>query len=270
MKRLLRASLGASAVAALLAFAAPARAQMHSPSTDWRRLDRTESLGKTTSTQQFTFELRFGQYFPEVDNKPGLAKDGAGHLPYQAVFGHDADGTPLGNDQFYMGVELDYLPFRIPYIGALGPGLGWGYTHTSALAKLSADRTKVSTTSTAFTIMPMHLSAVLRFDELMRRTGVPIVPYGKVGLGLGIWTSSPVPTGFTGTGATWGLHFAAGAMVALNFLDPRSSARLDESTGVNHAYVFGEIMRANLNGLAATPTYYLGSTSWVAGLAIDL
>ena len=270
MKHSLRASLAASAVAAILASAAPARAQTHGPSTDWRRLDRSESLGKSSSTQQFTFELRFGQYFPEVDNKPGLTKDSAGQLPYQSVFGHDANGGALGNDQFYFGLEIDYLPFRIPYIGAFGPGLGWGYTHTSALAKVSADRTKNSTTSTAFTIMPMHLSAVLRFDELMRRTGVPIVPYGKLGLGLGIWTTSPVPTDFSGTGATWGLHFAAGAMLALNFLDPRASARLDETTGVNHAYLFGEIMRANLNGLASTPTFYLGSTSWVAGLAVDL
>ena len=38
---------------------------------DWRRTDRTESLGKGDSAQRFTFELRFGQYFPEVDDKPG-------------------------------------------------------------------------------------------------------------------------------------------------------------------------------------------------------
>ena len=270
MKHLLRAALAASAVASILASAAPARAQMHVPSTDWRRLDRSDSLGKSSSTQQFTFELRFGQYFPEIDDKHGLTKEAGGHLPYQAVFGHDAEGKVLGNDQLYLGLEIDYLPFRIPYVGVLGPGLGWGFTRASALAKVSADRKQDSTTSTAFTIMPMHLSAVLRFDELMRRTGFPIVPYGKLGLGLGIWTASPVPTDFSGTGVTWGLHFAAGAMLALNFLDQRSAARLDETTGVNHAYIFGEIMRANLNGLGSTPTFYLGSTSWVAGLAVDL
>jgi hypothetical protein len=270
MKRFLRAAMAPLAASALLASAAPARAQIHDTSMDWRRLDRSESLGKSSSSQQFTFELRFGQYFPEVDDKPNLGRDSAGDAPYAAVFGHDAKGLLRGNDQFYFGVELDYLPFRIPYVGALGPGLGWGFTHISSVAKLTSDPTTDSGTSTAFTIMPMHLSAVVRFDELMRRTGVPIVPYAKVGLGLGIWTGSPVPTDYTGTGATWGTHFAVGGMLALNFLDLRSAARLDETTGVNHAYIFGEFMRANLNGLGSTPTMYLGSTSWVAGLAVDL
>lgn len=262
MKALLRASLAALAVASMVLTAAPARAQStHVSDTDWRRLDRSDSLGKSASTQQFTFELRFGQYFPEIDDKPGLAKDSGGFLPYKSVFGE--------NDQFYFGLELDYLPFRIPYLGAFGPGLGWGYTHTSAKAKTSGT-VDPSATDTAFTIFPMHLSAVLRLDELMRRTGFPVVPYAKIGLGLGIWTGSPVPTDYTGTGATWGMHYALGGMLALNFLDPRASARLDETTGVNHAYVFGEFMRANLNGLGSTPTFYLGSTSWVAGLAVDL
>lgn len=270
MRRLLRASLAPLAAAVVLAGAAPARAQSSGSMNDWRRLDRSESLGKSSSSQLFTFELRFGQYFPEVDDKPGLGRDAAGDAPYAAVFGHDAKGFLRGNDQFYIGVELDYLPFRIPYVGALGPGLGWGFTRTSSTAKLTSDPTTDSSTSTGFTIMPMHLSAVVRFDELMRRTGVPIVPYAKLGLGLGIWMGSPVPSGFTGSGATWGMHYAFGGMLALNFLDPRSAARLDETTGVNHAYIFGELMRANLNGLASTPTMYLGSTSWVVGLAVDL
>ncbi len=272
MKRLLRASLAPLVVASVLFATAPARAQStYASSTDWRRLDRSDSLGKSSSRQQFTFELRFGQYFPEIDGKPGLATNKLGDLPYSAVFSNkDNRGKSDGaNDQFYFGLELDYLPLRIPYIGALGAGLGWGYTHAGAKAKLTGTTTD-SGTDTAFTIMPMHLSAVIRFDELMRRTGVPIVPYAKIGLGLGIWSASPVPTGYTGTGATWGSHFAVGGMLALNFMDPRAAARLDETTGVNHAYLFGELMRANLNGLGATPTYYLGSTSWVVGLAVDL
>jgi hypothetical protein len=269
MKRLLRASLAPLAVAAVLFSTARAQAQTtHLSSTDWRRLDRSDNLGKSSSTQQFTFELRFGQYFPEVDSKPGLGTSG-GKLPYESVFGHDENGAARGNDQFYFGLELDYLPFRIPYLGALGAGFGWGYTHTSATANKTGS-TDLSVTTTAFTIMPMHLSAVLRFDELMRRTGVPIVPYGKIGLGLGVWAGSPVPTKYNGGGATWGSHFAVGGMLALNFLDPRAAARLDETTGVNHAYLFGELMRANLNGLGAIPTFYVGSTSWVVGLAVDL
>src|SRR5512132_2676329 len=270
MNRLLRASLAPLAVASVLASAAPARAQESGASmNDWRRTNRSESLGKTASSQHFTFELRFGQYFPEVDDKPGLSTNGAGQLPYKAVFGHDEKGLPLSNDQLYLGLEVDYLPFRIPYVGAVGPGFGWGYTSDSNTAK-AIGGVADSATETSFTIMPMHLSAVVRFDELMRRTGVPIVPVAKVGRGVGVWLGSPVPSELGGIGATWGIHYAFGGMLALNFLDPRSSARLDEASGVNHSYVFGEFMRAGLNGLGSTPTFYVGSTSWVVGLAIDL
>jgi hypothetical protein len=269
MKRLRCAALAPLAFASLLAFAAPARAQMsHVPVSDWRQADRSEALNKTGSAQQFTFELRFGQYFPEVDDKPGLATNSSGELPYRAVFGHDEKGGALSNDQFYFGVEIDYLPFRVPYVGAIGPGFGWGFTTTSNLARSLEGGN--SATSTSFTIMPMHLSAVVRFDELMRRTGIPIVPFAKVGLGMGVWLAGPVPSDFTGTGATWGIHYAFGGMLSLNALDTRSAARLDETTGVNHSYVFGEFMRADLNGLGSTPTFYLGSTSWVVGLAVDL
>lgn len=270
MSRLLRAALAPLAVASVLASAAPARAQVsHAPMNDWRRTNRSDYLGKGDSSQQFTFELRFGQYFPEVDDKPGLTRNGAGKLPYEAVFGHDEEGKPLSNDQFYFGLEVDYLPFRIPYVGAVGPGFGWGFTSDSNKAK-AIGGVEDSATDTSFTIMPMHLSAVVRFDELMRRTGIPIVPFAKLGLGLGVWLGSPAPSELSGTGATWGIHYAVGGMLALNFLDPRSSVRLDEASGVNHSYIFGEFMRADLNGLGSTPTFYLGSTSWVVGLAVDL
>src|SRR5690348_12973207 len=105
MKRLLRASLAPLALASVLASAAPARAQASRGSmNDWRRMNRSESLGKSASSQLFTFELRFGQYFPEVDDKPGLSANGAGQLPYKAVFGHDEKGNPLSNDQLYFGL----------------------------------------------------------------------------------------------------------------------------------------------------------------------
>jgi len=270
MSVVVRAASAAFAAASLFFAAGRALAQDAQETTpataDWRRLDRSEALAQGGSSQQFAFEVRFGPYLPEVDDKPGLKANGSGQMPYASVFGKDGKIK----NQLYFGIELDYLPLRIPYVGVVGPGIGWGYTHASAVAKESADPTKESATTTGFTIMPMHLSAVVRFDELMRRTGFPLVPYAKAGLGLGVWMASPVPSGYTGVGATFGLNFAVGGALALNFLDPRSAARLDESTGVNHAYIFGEFVRNDLNGLGSTPTFYLGNTSWVAGFAVDM
>jgi hypothetical protein len=122
--------------------------------------------------------------------------------------------------------------------------------------------------------MPWNLSAVLRIDELMRRTGFPFVPYAKFGLGLATWsasTSKGVSTyqGVEGHGTTWGTHLAVGGMIALNWLDGTAAAAMDEESGVNHAYLFGEWMNARLDGLGSKTEMHVGTSSWVLGIAID-
>lgn len=259
-RRFARAGAACLAGCAALALAGAASAQ--TSRGNWRQLDRSTRKETTHvgTPQNFAFELRFGPYYPQVDEEFG------GNGPYTQVFDEDP--------QFYFGLELDWLPLRIPWVGAIGPGLGWGYTATSAKAKIAGTETD-SAQDTSLTIMPMHLSAVARFDELMRRTGIPFVPYLKAGLGLGLWsagTSSETAEAdnVLGRDTTWGLHFALGGMLALNWLDHRSSARLDETMGVNHIYLFGEWMNANLDGLGSRPQMHVGSSSFVFGIAADM
>ncbi len=241
------------------------------PTGDWRQADRGEAVTKkVTSPQSFAVELRFGAYSPQVDEEPGLT--GA---PYKDVF------RPTGySPQFYFGLELDYLPLRIPYVGAFGPRVGWGFTTTSAKANFTDSvPAEASESDTSFTIMPMYVGAALRLDELMRRTGVPIVPYGKVGFGIGYWTAGtssgnetytkPDGTKVSPGGLSYGLEFALGGALSLNFLDPRAAARLDETTGVNHAYVFGEWMNNSFLG-RQSKSMFVGTSTWVMGLAVDM
>lgn len=265
-----------AAAAVLVASASTALAQSRMPRNDWRQQDRTEArYGKYASPQWFTLEMRWGPYNPEVDDE----FDGKA-TPFKDIFGDSA--------QVYFGLELDFLPVRIPWVGALGPGFGWGYTRNTgkAMAKGSCQAGSCTAVEqeTHLTIFPMHLSAVLRADEIMRRTGVPIVPYGKLGLGLGLWTSSTdagvsdaVSCSSTGTCAevigrdtTWGFHMALGASLALNFLEPRAAAQMDETTGVNHVYIFGEWMNARLDGIGSRPQMHIGTSTWVLGLSADM
>jgi len=254
-----RSCVGALVVLAVLGGATSAAAQNRSiPESTWRQPGRAPDE-KNQSDQSFAVELRAGPYFPQVDD------DFASPGPYEKAFGTGA--------QVYIGLEFDWLPLRIPYLGMFGPGIGWGYTATSATAKLRSG--KDSGDETSLSIMPMHLSAVLRADELMRRTGVPIVPYGKFGLGFATWDASTIAgttevDGELGRGTTLGLHMALGGMFALNWLDPRESARADATMGINHAYIFGEWMNAMLNGLGSRPQMRVGSSTFVAGLAIDM
>ena len=189
------------------------------------------------------------------------------------------------------GLELDYTPLRIPYVGAIGLGIGWSMASFSNQAQLTSSSRaapQCSPEHTNLQIMPMHGSVVLRADELMRRTSIPIVPYGKFGASLAWWRSSndsgteqvcgtaaaPVRCGTTsstvlahGTGLSPSLHFAVGAAVALNFLEPQASARLDATTGVHHAYVFGEYYNDRLQ--LVTNAMHVEASSFVAGLAVD-
>jgi hypothetical protein len=282
-------ALAALAVGSL--HAVPALAQMtHVPGNDWRQPDRHDAIERASKPPQFTVEVRFGPYLPNIDGHvPG------GATPFADVFGLDcSSSTPTFTGSvkqaFSGGLEFDYTPFRIPYVGAVGAGLGWSFTQFSNQAQLTSSTRSApqcSQEKTSLQIMPMHLSVVLRADDLMRRTGVPIVPYGKFGVGLAWWRSSndlgtetvcgpaSAPTrcgpGDTvtghGNGLTPGLHFAVGAALALNFLQPQSSARLEQTTGVHHAYLFGEYYNDTIT--LVQNVMHVGAQSWVAGLAID-
>lgn len=257
-----RFSIASFVGVAVLLMAGGASAQSSVGHSNWRRYDRagTGSGASSASPQSFALEIRFGPYRPDVDD------EFQGATPYSNVFGDSRN--------LYFGLEFDWLPLRIPYVGVVGPGIGWGYTSASAKAKVTGTE-ETSSEETSLSIMPMHLSAVARFDELMRRTGIPIVPYAKLGLGLGLWSSSvgdrtSSVDGVTAKDTTWGLHLALGGMLALNWLDPRSAAELDRSTGINHAYLFVEWMNAGLSGLGSRPQMDVGDSTWVAGLAFDM
>lgn len=287
-------ALAATGLAVTLA-GSPARAQMaHLPDNDWRQSDRHDTLARNAKRSNVYVELRFGPYLPSV-----ASSGEKGSNAFNNIFGRDCEatessGAPKAGPRFYFGAEVDWLPLRIPYVGGFGFGLGWGFTRFGAKAPFAdpaaAGGASCSEQTTSLTIMPMHASLVLRVDELMRRTGIPIVPYGKAGVGLTWWRAGttggtehlckdaqgdyrPCASGatpdVTGVGLTPSLHLAAGGMLSLNFLEPRTSASLAESTGIGRVYVFGEFFSDSIR-FTPSKSMNVGTTGWVAGLAVDL
>jgi hypothetical protein len=296
MRLVTRAPLASLAGALAFAYAAPAFAQMaHVPETDWRQTDRHDAVVRASQRSSFTIEMRFGPYLPNVDG--GVpAQNGVAKTPFADVFGLDCSATTPTftgsvSPRILFGLEVDYHPIRIPYVGSLGPGVGWSFTSFSNQAQVTASprgAPQCSQESTSLTIMPMHGSFVLRADELMRRTGIPLVPYGKVGAGVAWWRSSndtgteeicgtataPVrckpansSTAVHGSGLTPSMHFAVGLALSLNFLEPQASARLDATSGVRHAYLFGEYYNDQLQ--LVSNAMHVGVSSFVGGLAVD-
>jgi hypothetical protein len=212
------------------------------------------------SAQNFELELRLSPYYPQVDDDPNLH----GQTPFAKNFGDKA--RPL------IGIEFDWQMFRIPHVGTIGPGFSVAYVGMSRDVTTVTGRT--SGDSTSLSIYPMFADAVLRADAFWRDNGIPLVPYGKAGLGLGLWRASnaagtATADGVAGKGASWGTSFALGVSFALDALDRGSSRTMDNSTGINNTYVFLEESWLALNGIAQKNALHVGSSTWVAGLAFE-
>jgi len=215
------------------------------------------------SPQNFALELRFGPYRPDIDEDFPQAK------PFEAAFG--------SKRRLYVGLEFDWQMLRIPYLGTLGPGIGIGYTHMSGNTRLSSTGA-ASAEKTTLGILPMYAVGVLRVDVLARETVIPLVGYGKVGVGHALWwTGSDLgpsrgSDGKIGRGSTSGMHYAFGGMLLLDAFEPSSAITLDNEMGINHSYLFFEWMVSNLDGFGAAPgtKMRVGTNTWVAGLAFEL
>jgi hypothetical protein len=212
------------------------------------------------SPQHFALELRFAPYTPNIDSAPGLTG-----TPYQSTFGTAARVLPA--------FEFDWQALRIPHFGTLGPGLSVGYTSMSANATFTSNG-QASAETTGLEVFPFYGVAVLRVDVFEREFGVPLVPYGKAGVGVGLWrayndSGTSSVGGVTGKGSTWGTHFAFGLGLSLNWIDKRSTNALDASVGINDTMLFAEWMFMNLDGFGATDKLRVGTSTWVVGLALQ-
>jgi hypothetical protein len=263
----MKIALGSALGAALLFGPSVARADDESGVLDSRH-------HRYESPQHFALEFRFGAYKPRIDDAPELG----GKTPYADTFANTPGGSPSAT--LLLQAEFDWQVLRIPHFGTLGPGVGVGYTSNSTNARLKSDPTQRAAEQTSLDIFPMYAVAVLRVDVLARELRIPIVPYAKGGLGFAFWRASntlgtshaanSVGDDVSGKGHTWGTHLALGLALHLNEFDNGAAVNLDNSIGINHTYAFFELMAAELTGLGQSSALFVGTRSWVVGLAFEM
>jgi hypothetical protein len=213
---------------------------------------------RAESPQNGAFELRIGRYMPQVDKSvPGT--------PFKDVFGTKS--------RYMVGFEGDWQVLRVPHLGTLGPGLGWGYTRAKGNAHITATG-EPSGEDTTLSVMPFYLVAVLRADVFARDFGIPLVPYAKLGMGYALWWASDAGItssvdGTVGRGVSYGPHYALGAMFLLDFLDQQTARDADNSLGINNSYVYAEWFDSELDAFGSKSRMNVGANSWVLGLAIE-
>lgn len=211
------------------------------------------------SPQYAAAEIRFGRYIPAVDSS-------VSGTPFKDTFGDSS--------RYMVGLEGDWQLVRIPHLGTLGPGLGWGYTRATGYAHLTANPSQLSGEQTALSVMPFYLVGVLRADVLARDFHIPLVPYAKLGFGYALWWASDGgqtsrADGAVGHGSSYGPQYALGGMFLLDELDPQTARDADNSIGINNSYIFGEWYRSELDGFGSKTRMNVGANTWVLGLAIE-
>jgi hypothetical protein len=247
-------------VAVPLFLPAPARADEESGVLDSRHR-------RYESPQHFALEFRFAPYTPRIDDAPEIHG-----TPFADTFGHtDKTVAP----RLEIAAEFDWQVLRIPHVGTLGPGVSVGYVSFSDNARLKSDPTKQSAEDTSLTIFPMYAVVVFRADVIAREFHIPLVPYVKGGLGFAFWRASnslgtSEANGVSGKGHTWGAHAAIGVGLHLNDFDNAAAVNLDNSVGINHTYAFFELMSSQLTGLGQSQALFVGTNTWVVGLAFEM
>jgi len=130
----------------------------------------------------------------------------------------------------------------LPYVGQLDVGGAFGWAKYTASATI-VPGDSASGEKTKLTLFPLSALAVLRIDALARYTVVPVTFAGKLGADFVRWkaqTGSQTDDSGLNVGLRWGVQ----AALELDFVDMRSTRRMDEDWGINHTFLFFEFFES--------------------------
>jgi hypothetical protein len=240
--------------------------------------DKTKGKWKRSgSPQRFAFELKLGPYLPDVDRK----WSGAGPGPYKTIFGRtDSQGNvtkdPLPGVMTALAFEWQFIYLAGPFL--LGTQIA--YFRDSARAPFAQPEPGQNTRSAAdkvtFEMFPISLLLGYRFELLADRYKVPLIPYAKAGLTYAFWWTrdgnrkiATNTVGQKGRGGVWGWQVNPGLMLRLDFIEPGTAKKLDQSTGINHTYLFGELQYARIDNFGVGSAIELGDLTGFAGLGME-
>ncbi|TQF08482.1 hypothetical protein FJV41_49675, partial [Myxococcus llanfairpwllgwyngyllgogerychwyrndrobwllllantysiliogogogochensis] len=137
--------------------------------------------------------IRVGGYKPLLDDEKALN----GNTPYEDTFG----------DASLLLVELELQRYFYQGIGTAGVGVSAGYGEKYAAAKLAGGGNAAE--QTALKVVPLAFNLFYKFDYAAFEWGVPLVPYGKLGLIYTPWwvtkgSDTETADGITASGGKWG------------------------------------------------------------------
>lgn len=224
------------------------------------------------SPQSFALEVKLGPYSPDIDS------EFAGKTPFADLFG---SGSALlwqteFNVELWRGFGSVALGASVGYYAKSAAACRQGDQSDAALVSCSGSASRVAGDRTRLSLVPLAALLIYRFDVLADRFNVPIVPHFKVGLNYTLWwvrdgtgdVAVATPADGTGSargrGGNLGWQLAGGLALRLDALDPGAARALDADYGINHTYLFGELVH-----VASERRPDLGDTTFSGGLAFE-
>jgi MYXO-CTERM domain-containing protein len=208
-------------------------------------------------------EIRFGGYFPSIDDEEGL-----GGQPFQNSFG--SSNRVLF--EYEQGIHL------IDAFGALGASASIGYTHFGGDIEIEDDAAAAFEgieESTGFMVVPVRAGLYYRIDQFEKTWDIPLVPVVKAGFDYVLWQAeapngdAATAGGDEGEGGTYGWHASAGLHLLIDWLEPTSAAAFDYNWGVNNTYAFAEYMHMQVDDFGSSDSFNLSDNLWMFGLAFE-
>jgi hypothetical protein len=201
-------------------------------------------------------KFRLGGYLPAIDKEEGLEG-----TPYKDTFG----------ESNLLLFEVQAERFFYQGIGTAGVTVSGGYAEQYADTRNTEG--EVAPEKTAIKVIPLQLGAIYKFDYAAFKWGIPIVPYGQLGLIYTPWwvnkgEETQVVDGREASGGKWGYGLTGGFAFMLDVLEPRLARDFDTDMGVNHSYFFAEYNHRVVNNFGGKGLN-LSSGFWMFGLALD-
>lgn len=238
---------------------------------------RRDRAGRPGTPQRFALEFKMGPFLPDVDR----TYDGPGLGPYATIFGRtDANGMAVDQPKAFPMPAIAFDWQFLYLAGPLGVGVQAGFFRDKAQALLAnpeeGESLRSAADETRFAMIPLALLVSYRLEILPDRLRVPLVPYAKAGLAYSLyWVKSGSGNiarnsrGEAGRGGVPGFQVNAGAMLRLDFIEPGTAKKLDNLTGINHTYLFGEYQLSRVDNFGVGQSISLGDSTWFAGLAVE-
>ena len=222
--------------------------------------------------------VRLGPYVPQIDAQLNMPS-GQYAGPYEQMFGG-----------WSIMPMVDVERFFLHRFGQLGAGISLGYLSKKAHAWKAGsdpsdpDRPRADGDSNSFKLIPIQLSAVYRLTYLDDEWGIPLVPYGKIGVGYYVWwvtapngdfaqacTDGSMTDGCqmtTAAGASLGVIGTVGLAIRAERVDA-AAARSMRDSGIEHAGFYGEYSVGRVDGFGSSKKLSVGDNTWFAGIDFE-